>query len=579
MRRNLTQLTQQPYDLVIIGGGIYGAATAWEASLRGLSVALVEKSDFGSATSANSLKVIHGGLRYLQHADFKRTRESICERKTLMRIAPHLIHPLPVMIPTYGYGMKGKQAFAVGLKLYDIIGFDRNRLPDPQKHIPSGRVISKDESLRIMPGLPTEGLTGGAIFYDAQVYNSERLIISFLKSAAQAGATITNYVEVTGFLTTHGVVTGVKVKDTLSGNAFDVQAKMVVNTAGPWIDKVLTRTQKLASQPPLRLAKAINLITRPLIDKYAVGFSSQEIYEDADAIVKRGSRFYFIAPWRDKSMIGTDYLLYDGDPDDFEITEAEVLKFLNDVNQAYPPAKLKPEDITFVHGGLVPVSGVETKTNSIQLMKHYQIQDYRQKGLSGLISVVGVKYTTARDMARKTIDYVYQLWGQQPSPSKSAVTPLYDGQIDAFDSFLQTEIKKRSAELKEATLQRLIYNYGSAYPEVLRYFPSHQSKSHSDLAVIEAEVLHGIHHEMAQKLTDIIFRRTELGTAGYPGREVVEFCATVMGRELNWSQSKITLEIQAVNTCLRTTGSEETYATGLNHRTDYSKTKLASSAV
>ncbi|MCB0165125.1 MAG: hypothetical protein KDI79_12915, partial [Anaerolineae bacterium] len=187
--------------------------------------------------------------------------------------------------------------------------------------------------------------------------------------------------------------------------------------------------------------------------------------------------------------------------------------------------------------------------------------------------------TTARDVARKTIDYVYKVWGQSAPPSKSAVTPLYDGQIDAFDSFLQTEIKKRSAELKEATLQRLIYNYGSAYPEVLHYLQSPPSKTRSDLAIIEAEVRYGIHHEMAQQLTDIIFRRTELGTAGHPGGEIVAFCAAIMGRELDWSQSKIAQEIQAVNVCLRTIGSEETYATGLNHRTDYSETKLASSAV
>lgn len=297
MKRDLNRLAEQKYDVLIIGAGIYGATMAWEATLRGLSVALVEKADFGSATSANSLKIIHGGLRYLQHADFKRARESVCERTALLRIAPHLIHPLPVLIPTYGYGLKGRAAFALGLAVNELIGFDRNRyIADPQKHIPPGHTISRGECLKLLPEIDQKGLTGGVLFYDAQVYNSERLPLAFLHSAKNAGAHLMNYAEVTGFLQNGNGVTGAQVKDVLTGDRFDIRAKMVINTAGPWIHSLL----HLINGPlpsSSSFAKAINLVTRrPLIEKYAAGISSQSGYRDKDAIINKGSRYLFIAP-------------------------------------------------------------------------------------------------------------------------------------------------------------------------------------------------------------------------------------------------------------------------------------------
>ena len=257
--------------------------------MRGLSVALIERSDFGAATSANSLKIIHGGLRYLQHADVRRARESICERRSLLQIAPHLVHTLPVLLPTYGHGLKGREVMKVGLAINDLVGFDRNRLVDPGKHIPRGRTITHEECLALAPGLYEEGLTGGAIFYDAQVYNSERLILSFIHSAVKAGAEAANYAEVTGFLGTAAHVKGVMIKDTLSNERHEVQARMVVNTAGPWINQVQRLLPQLPPPPP-RFDKAFNVVNRPLFKKYSLGISSQQQYRDADAVLDKGSR-------------------------------------------------------------------------------------------------------------------------------------------------------------------------------------------------------------------------------------------------------------------------------------------------
>jgi len=550
MKRDPTELTRSIYDVLIIGGGIYGACVAWEATLRGLSVALVEKADFGAGTSANSLKILHGGFRHLQGADFKRMRESICERTTFLRIAPHLVHPLPVLIPTYGHWMQGRQVFSLALMVNDLIGFDRNRLNDPQKHIPQGRVISEREVLQLLPGIHPEGLTGGAIFHDAQVYNSERLLLSFLRSAEKAGADLANYVEVTGLLKHGDCVTGAQARDVLTGDRFDIQARTVVSTCGPWITRVMGFLNGHWPNRRILFAKAINLLTRPLFQKYAVGIPGKNRYHNPDALISKASSFLFITPWRGQSLIGTAYATYDGDPDEFRVTEQDIQDFLDEINRAYPSAALRPEEVSFVHGGLLPSSGVCRKTGHVQLANRYQIHDHRADGVKGLISVVGVKYTTARHVAEKVVDRLFESRGQTPPRSVSSVTPLHGGHIEDFAAFLDVETRKQPCGLGEKEVRHLIHNYGSTYPEVLRHLDLGRDGRRAltdHLAILEAEVLHGIRDEMAHKLTDVIFRRTELGTAGHPGREILNTCADIMSAELRWSPSRTQQELRETN--------------------------------
>jgi glycerol-3-phosphate dehydrogenase len=553
VKRNLTALSDKKYDIVIIGGGIYGACLAWEATLRGCSVALVEKADFGSATSANSLKTIHGGLRYLQHADFKRMRESINERATLMRIAPHLVHPLPILMPTYGHGLKGKEVMTVAMWVNDLLSYDRNRLDDPQKHIPRGQAISKAECLKLLPNIQQKGLTGAAIFYDAQVYNSERLIIALLRSAVAGGAQVANYAEVTGFLKQGDTITGVQVKDQLDDTQFDIRAKWVINTAGPWI-KHLDGTLNEQTQPIGHLATALNIITDSLFEKYAVGLSSRSNYQDQDAILNKGSRFFFFTPWRGHTIIGTDYQPFTDHPDTFRVTEADIASFLEEVNQTYPYAQLGLEDVRFVHGGLVPMSGLTPETNNVRLTKHFQIHDHRQDGITGLLSVTGVKYTTARHVAEKVMDYVAPLFKKTLDLSASATTPLYGGQIPNLVDFIQ-DVKNHRHDIiadyaiAENLVERLVYNYGSAYPAVLRYADSpaaDQKPLIDDIALLKAEIRHAVQDEMAVKLADVVFRRTELGTAYHPGEENLQMCTDVMGTELGWTPAQISQEREAL---------------------------------
>lgn len=545
MKRNLEELSNTKFDVLVIGGGIYGACVAYEATLRGLSVALVEKQDFCGATSANSLKTIHGGLRYLQHADLKRMRESIYERRTLMKIAPHLVHPLPVLVPTYGHGLKGIEAMTVALKINDLVSCDRNLgLSDPQKQIPAGRTLSPAECLTTLPGISADGLTGGAIFHDAQVYNSERLVLAYLQSATQLGLQAANYLEVTNFLQTGHTICGVQVTDALTANTFDIQAKAIINTSGPWINNVL----KLLKQPPSShqpFALAMNLVTRSLFDHdYAVGIYSKADYTDEDAILKRKNRLLFIAPWQGCSLVGTTYSHYADTPDHLSVPQHEIQHFLDDINHAYPPANLTAQDVYWVHQGLLP-SSHSPATTPVQLTKHYHIQNYQEEGLNGLISVTGVKYTTARNVAIHAVDTAATMLNRPVLPSQSAQQPLHGGAIDNLDDFLNQGHNQLSRIPDHPSVQHFLYNYGTAYSSVLKQV-QHGQRATPRLDLLQAQVTYAIEEEMAQTLSDVIFRRTGIGAAQKPTTAELQTCADVMSNTLLWSQSRVEQEISEV---------------------------------
>ena len=214
MTRPWADLADKEYDVVVVGGGIFGACAAWDAALRGLSVLLLERGDFGEATSANAYKFVHGGMRYLQQLDLVRLWESSDERSALLRIAPHLVYPLPIAMPTYGHGMRGKEVLRAGFAAYELLTARRNRgIQDARRRIPRARFLSRDAILGEFPDLPTDGLTGAALFADAQVYNMPRLTLGFVRAAQEAGAAAVNYAEVTRFVQDGGRVAGVEVHD------------------------------------------------------------------------------------------------------------------------------------------------------------------------------------------------------------------------------------------------------------------------------------------------------------------------------------------------------------------------------
>lgn len=549
MIRNLSQFETGDYDLIVVGGGINGAAICWEAVSRGLKVALLEKSDFAAATSANSLKIIHGGFRYLQSGNILRVKESIREQRNLMQLAPHLVHPMPVIIPIYGHGIRGKEAFATGVKLFELIRSSERKLDDPEKHIPPGRIISKGECTSILPNLEEKGLKGGVLFYDAQVYNSERLVLAFLQTAWKSGAHIANYAEVTGFIEVNRRLKGVEVRDVLTGEVLRITSKLIILASGPWNEEILSMLGKESNKSTVIHAKAINLITRQLINKFAVGIRGRNQYSNGKSLANVKTNYIFIAPWRDFSIIGTAYTLGEISPDELEINESDIDFIKNEFNRVNPGNILSNRDILLAHGGLLPLSGKKRNQQGLQLASKMKIIDYRELGYEGLLAIEGVKYTTARDVAQKTINYVFSKWGYNYFPSISEHTQLFGGEINRFDSYMEDAIRNNDGDLSINQIKSLILNYGSAYSLILNLrqeLLKNDPGRFVELKLLEAQILHAVNSEMAQRLGDVVFRRTELGSGGDPGDELLRFSADVVGRELNWSQTKQDQELADV---------------------------------
>ncbi len=514
VKRDVGALASREFDLVIVGGGVYGAAIAWDASLRGLAVALVERGDFGSGTSFNNLKTIHGGVRYLQHADLRRIRESVRERRTLMAIAPHLVHPLPFLVPTYhGSLTRSRAALRLALLLNDALSWDRNRGARAEKYLPEGRALPPEECLKLAPDLDPEGLTGGALWYDAQMYNSDRLTLSFVRSAAREGAVVANFVEAEGFVRGGDRIQGVVARDSLAGTGgLEIRGRMVVNAAGPSVDRLLEKIGG-ARRKLFHSSKAMNLVTRPLVANVALG-------------LMRGGPLLVVAPWRNVSLVGTLHLPYDGDPDRLDTREEDVQLLLDGINRAYPAARLSRSDVRLVHRGLLPAVA---NGRALALVKSYTIDETRE----GLLSIVGVKYTTARDVAEKTVDRVLAALGKKPLASRSATTTVLGGDFESFADLVRS-----------VGTPHLAYNYGTLAREVLAL--SDPTPLSETTSVTGAEVRYAVREEMALDLASVVLRRTELGSAGHPGRAALERAAAVMREELDWSENKQRSELEAV---------------------------------
>jgi glycerol-3-phosphate dehydrogenase len=551
MKRDLQKMSCEKYDVIVIGAGIYGVTTAWDATLRGLKVALIDKGDFGNATSANSLKTIHGGLRYLQNLDIKRMRESIHERKVLMHIAPNLIYPLPVLMPTYSYKLKSRPAMAAALIANDIVGFDRNGLNDPHKFMPRGRTMSSKKLKHLIPGYDKYNLNGGALWYDCQCYNTERLALSYIISAANKGADVANYLCATGFLSKNQKVYGVKVKDMLTGEDLEIQGKMIVNDGGPWVDEILSNLNGKIPAKKFNFSSALNLIVdRNIMGDYAAGLSGPFRHTFANGNEYNAFRILFFAPWRGKTIIGTNHIPYKGDLENYKVTEKEIQNFLVDINKAHPAANIKRDEVSYFYGGFLPMTGLNPKTGEVQLVKHYQLHDHSvEDKIDGLITAVGVKYTTARDVAKKTVDLIFKKMAKKSPPCLTEETRLYGGEIEKFEDFLNSNINSKPFGLGDKVMKHLSYNYGSALNEILSYHEEDKEllqKTEGSEEVLQAEIVHAVRQEIALKLSDVIIRRTDLGSGGNPGEEALENAGKIMGKELGWNKTKIKQEIAEV---------------------------------
>jgi glycerol-3-phosphate dehydrogenase len=549
LRREIAALGQQEYDLLIVGGGAFGACAAWDAALRGLSVALVDRGDFSAATSANHFKMVHGGIRYLQHADLPRLRESSQERRALLRTAPHLVRPLPIVIPTYGHGRQGKTFLAAGLYLYDLLTCDRNRgLQDPARRIPRGRLLSRQECLALFPEIEPRGLTGAALFADGQMVHPPRLALAYIQAAVQAGAQAVNYLEVSHFLRRGDRVYGVSGYDVLNGNAVEIRAKVTLNAAGPWAPRLLAEGLGLPWHPPLTFSRdACFVVPRRLVGEYALAVQGST--KDPDTLLSRPHRHLFLVPWRHATLVGVWHVVHTGAPDAFTVTEADLQGFLDEINAAYPALALTLQDISRWHAGLVLFGENRPGATDLRYGKRSILVDHAlTHQVQGLISLIGVRATTSRGMAARAVDLACRHLGRKVLRSRTAVTPIWGGQIENVDTFLKQATAQWQHTLPAEVIDSLVHNYGSEYHHLLTDLEAHPTwrEQLGESTTIKAEVIHGVRQEMAQKLSDIVFRRTDLGTAGHPGDTALQTCAELMAAELGWNDARRHQELAEV---------------------------------
>lgn len=534
MKRFIEAKSNKKYDIIVIGGGITGAAVAYDAAMRGFSVALLEKKDFGGATSAATSKMIHGGLRYLANFEIGLVRESLKERRIMENIAPNFVYPIPNMITNNKQSITNrKYVLKIAMILYDLLSFDKGWTWDKNKKIPLHRTLSKEEVLKLEPNVKKDGLTGASICYDCISIFPERLTLAFIKSAEHHGAEVANYAKVEGFLFNGDKkITGVSVKDILTGKTLQVHGDVVINCGGPWADIILGLASKKDADQHIRRSEGIHIITKKLINDHIV-----------TAITPKG-RHFFLIPWRGHSLIGTTDKEYLGTPDEWKVTKESIMELLDEVNSSFGnDTKVAYKDILHVYGGLRPL--VEEQTENVyETSRKYEIYDNKKDGLDGLITVEGGKYTTSRNLAEHAINMVEHKLGRSHKKPKTQKYHLYGSEITDIKGYIDRFVRENSG-FPENTLDYLARNYGTEASRVLDI-----ARSSKDLAQplnqdgeMLAEVVYAIRYEMAKTLGDIIFRRTGLGTLGNPGKTVLEKIAKVAARELKWSDSRKKKEI------------------------------------
>jgi glycerol-3-phosphate dehydrogenase len=552
MKRDLAALAATNFDVLIIGGGAFGAAAAWDASLRGLRVALIDQGDFGAGASAECFKMVHGGIRYLQHGDIRRLRASCAERTALLRIAPHLVNPLPIVIPTYGHGRQGKAFLAAGMYAYDLLTMGKNAgLPDPARRIAGTRLLSRTQTLDLFPELEQRSLTGGAVFEDGQMYNTARLVLAFIKSAAARGAAAANYTQALRFLWDGKRVFGVRACDRVGGDEFDIRAQLVLNAAGPWADYLLQDPVHFTAHERGHFSRdACFLVNRTPRSNCALAVPGWS--KDSDAMVSRAARHLFVVPWRDCLLIGVWHRLFAERPDKAHVEEAEIASWIEEMNASYPALRLALEDVLYANCGLVPFGDGRSEAGELSFGKESRYVDHRAQGISGLVTLIGIRYTTARGDSAKALDLLLQQSPRPPLRAPTERTPLAGGDFEDFAALRETARREVASGVAPRTLDGWLRNHGTDY-RVLSHLARTpgQAQTLGGTDAVMAELTHAVEREMAVHLQDVILRRTDMGSGAHPGRTAVEQAGAAMQSLMGWSDERRNSEMADTEQALR----------------------------
>jgi glycerol-3-phosphate dehydrogenase len=530
--RDLTRLESTEHDVLVVGGGIQGLTIAYEAASRGLSVALVEAGDFGGGTSFNHQKTAHGGLRALSTGQIGRARESIRERRALARIAPWFLRPLPFIIGTYRSVVKNRLAMMAAFKVDAWFGRRRNDGVEPELHLPPARLVSKAATIGLFAGVKRDKLTGGAQWYDYQMVESDRLTIAFAAAAAKAGADLANYVEALEPLREGARIGGMTVRDRLSGRIFPVRVRLTINAAGARAGEIMER---FGVRKPFPLVKAMNLVTTKRASDIAL------------AAPTTGGRMLTLTPWRGRAVVGTSQSARTVEPGDTRVTAEEVDAFIREANDAFPALQVTRADVTLVHCGVVPA--VASSAGVPDLKPSPEIFDHAAEGIGGAMTVVGVKYTTARGVAERVVHKAAKRLGKSVSASRTAVTVLPGAGIADHEALAIETARALNLDVPLTTIAHLITLYAESAASIVRLMaerPELREPVAPGVATVGAEVVHAIGMEMAMTLSDIVIRRTALGSAGMPGRDAIAGCARIAAPQLGWDAARVEREMREV---------------------------------
>ncbi|NUO39532.1 MAG: glycerol-3-phosphate dehydrogenase/oxidase [Gemmatimonadaceae bacterium] len=476
-----------PFDVLVVGGGITGAGVARDAALRGLRTALVEQADFASGTSSRSSRLVHGGVRYLEHGELGLVFESSAERRTLQRIAPHLVRPLAFTWPVYAGARVPRWKLAAGLTLYDLLALFRN--VGRHERLNVARVLAREPRLR------TEALLGGARYWDAATDDS-RLTLATARSAIAAGAVVLNHARVVSLAVADGRVTGARVIDASGGASTEVSARVVVNAAGPWSDTV-ERMAHGTARPAVRGSKGVHVN----VPHARIGNTGA-----LTLLAPSDGRVMFVLPAGEFTIIGTTDTYETVDPDQVRASEADVSYLLDAANHFFPSARLVREDVVSAWAGLRPLKAEGDAGDPSAASREHAIAEQ----MPGLVTVTGGKLTTYRAMAREVVDAVERSMGRRRSQARTSRLPLAGGSIGDVAG----AISEAAALVGDgAVATRLVHAHGDAWREVWALAaadPALRERVDADRPYLLAELAYAVRHELALTLGDLLIRRVPL---------------------------------------------------------------------
>lgn len=537
--RDPEALTRRRWDLLVVGGGIHGLFAAYDAAQRGLSVALIEAADFGSGLSFNHQRTLHGGLRALQSGALLKTRQQVEERRMWARIAPHLIRPLPFLMGTYRRLGRSRALLRAGLAAHDFVGRHRNDGIPAELHLPKTRLESRATTRRLFPGIAERGLTGGAVWYDYQTIHPDRLTWLVAAAAERAGATLANYLPaVSPVLTQDGRVGGVLARDALDRREHAIEASVTLLAAGGGIGALL-RSFGAGDGPPLIRAMNV-LLDRPARDI---------------ALVAPGSsgRMLTAVPWRGAVLAGTHQSETFVTAPELAPPASAVEAFVTDIRVAFPAVEPDLRAVRLVHHGLTPAVGRDGRAD---LLPEPLITSHASRGRPGLISLIGVKYTTARQAAERAVDAACRELGRSRGRCATAHTVLPHADLADVEGRLIETQRELHVDLDSDVAAHLAGWYATEAPAVLRHAAAANAVDRlaPGQPILRGEVSYAVEQLGAMRLSDVVLRRTPLGSAGHPGRPALERAAAIMGGCLGWTAGRIEEEIGMV---------EDRYAAGL----------------